>query len=524
MRRREELAAHNSGGSGSGNHQVHQQQNEGQHLAQERERQQEAQQTLEERQNLEAYQREVNHMRHQEEIDAHTSRGSGSRGNYQQHSDAAAAADYERNCYHENQLRREEEARQHREQQINQGPHNAANNIPVQTIPKGRRPYHEPPEGPDRHYLGPMNVECNHCHALHFDSEKLSISTRANKKFGSCCLQGQIQLPAFRQPPRTLREMLCGISPLSESFKKNIRQYNAAFAFASLGVKVDHAVTNAPGPYCFRINGELHHLSGSLLPENGENESYAQIYIHDPAVQLGMRQRLNQNLDPIIMTSLQAMLHETHPYVLLYKQAFRIMRERPPDGQQDVTVRLCAERHQDLHHYNLPNENEEVAAIIPGDGSEERSNNRDIILHLSGGGLKQISHLHPSYSSLHYVLLFPYGEDGWHTDIPAQPGPQGQQRSPKVSQRAYYAHRIHARPGIQPALFWAGKLFQQYVVDAWASIEQNMLNWVRFHQKELRADVYQGLRDAAAGDRDDNFNLAEHGQRIILPSTHIGSE
>ena len=69
---------------------------------------------------------------------------------------------------------------------------------------------------------------------------------------------------------------------------------------------------------CFRINGELHHLSGSLLPENGENESYAQIYIHDPAVQLDMRNRLNQNLDPIIMSNLQAMLNETHPYAQLY--------------------------------------------------------------------------------------------------------------------------------------------------------------------------------------------------------------
>ena len=321
-----------------------------------------------------------------------------------------------------------------------------------------------------------MNVECNHCHALHFDSEKLSISTRANKGFGSCCLQGQIQLPAFRQPPRTLSDMLCGISPHSSSFKKNIRQYNAAFAFVSLGVKVDHAITNAPGPYCFRINGDLHHLSGSLLPENGENESYAQIYIHDPAVQLGMRQRLNQNLDPIIMTSLQAMLHETHPYVLLYRQAFHIMRDRPPGGPQDLAVRLRAERNQDLRRYNLPNANEEVAAIIPGDGSEERSNHRDVVLHLSGGGLKRISHLHPSYSSLHYVLLFPYGEDGWHNDIPAHYGPDGQQRSPKVSERAYYAHHLHTRPGIQPTLFWGGKLFQQFVVDAWASIEQSKLN------------------------------------------------
>ena len=65
-------------------------------------------------------------------------------------------------------------------------------------------------------------------------------------------------------------------------------------------------------------------------------------------------------------------------------------------------------------------------------------------------------------------------------------------------------------------LFWGGKLFQQYVVDAWASIEQSKLNWVRFHQKELRVDVYQGLRDAAMGDRNENINLAEHGQRIML--------
>ena len=232
-----------------------------------------------------------------------------------------------------------------------------------------------------------MNVECNHCHALHFDSEKLSASTRANKKFGSCCLQGQVQLPAFREPPRTLRDMLCGISPHSNLFKKNIRQYNAAFAFVSLGVKVDLAITNAPGPYCFRINGDLHHLSGALLPENGANESYAQIYIHDPVAQLDMRQRSNQNLDRTIMNNLQAMLHEINPYVQLYKQAYRIMREVPPAGQQDVTVRLRAERHQDLRRYNLPNANDEVAAIIPGDGSEERSNHRDIVLHLSGGGL-----------------------------------------------------------------------------------------------------------------------------------------
>ena len=135
--------------------------------------------------------------------------------------------------------------------------------------------------------------------------------------------------------------------------------------------------------------------------------------------------------------------------------------------------------------------------------------------------MKRISHLHPSYSSLHYVLLFPHGEDGWHTDIPAHINANGRRRTQHVTQRCYYAYRFHPRPGQQPLLFWGGNLFQQYVVDAWASVEQNNLNWARNHQKELRADVYSGLRDAALGD---NVNLAEHGTRIILPSSFIGSE
>ena len=50
------------------------------------------------------------------------------------------------------------------------------------------------------------------------------------------------------------------------------------------------------------------------------------------------------------------------------------------------------------------------------------------------------------------------------------------------------------------------------------------MNWVRYHQKDLHAELYSGLHDADLGDRDDNMNLAEHGRCIILPSKFIGSE
>jgi hypothetical protein len=116
-------------------------------------------------------------------------------------------------------------------------------------LPPGCAPYQEALQ---RHSLGPMNVECPHYQALHFDCEKLSESTQAVPKFGSCCLPGQIRLPPFSCAPATLQDLLCGKSPLSKEFETNIQQYNAAFAFTSLGVKVDEEVTQASEPYSFQ--------------------------------------------------------------------------------------------------------------------------------------------------------------------------------------------------------------------------------------------------------------------------------
>ena len=55
------------------------------------------------------------------------------------------------------------------------------------------------------------------------------------------------------------------------------------------------------------------------------------------------------------------------------------------------------------------------------------------------------------------------------------------------------AYCLHARPGEPSIIFYGGRLFQEYVVDAWALCEQSALNWARFHQKELCADLYQNL-------------------------------
>jgi hypothetical protein len=69
------------------------------------------------------------------------------------------------------------------------------------------------------------------------------------------------------------------------------------------------------------------------------------------------------------------------------------------------------------------------------------------------------------------------------------------------------------------SLLRGGRLLQQYIVDTWASLEQNRLQYLRHNQAKLRAEVYQGIQDAAnASDHD----AAMLGCRIVLPSSFQG--
>ena len=113
------------------------------------------------------------------------------------------------------------------------------------------------------------------------------------------------------------------------------------------------------------------------------------------------------------------MLLNHHPYVNVFKHAHQILNARQGENQSDLHVWLHYNEATDARRYNLPTANE-IAAVIPGDGTEVLNENRDIILRLQGGALHHISHLHCAYSTLHYVLLFPKNEHGWHLGMELQ--------------------------------------------------------------------------------------------------------
>ena len=109
------------------------------------------------------------------------------------------------------------------------------------------------------------------------------------------------------------------------------------------------------------------------------------------------------------------MLHHHYPGIGLYKQAIELTRDMGPDQQRKIS--LYFDPHTDRHHYNLSNAtSNEIATILPGDGDQVTAA-QDIVLYKHGGGLQEISNIHPLYPSLHYVLLFPDGDLGWHPEI-----------------------------------------------------------------------------------------------------------
>nr|GEW41475.1 hypothetical protein [Tanacetum cinerariifolium] len=66
-----------------------------------------------------------------------------------------------------------------------------------------------------------------------------------------------------------------------------------------------------------------------------------------------------------------------------------------------------------------------------------------------------------------------------------------------------------------------GRLFQQYLVDAYTAVEEQRLKWTRNNQDTLRVDLYHNLCDAVTRGDTSAVGL---GKRIILPRTFTGSQ
>ncbi|HIG60317.1 MAG TPA: hypothetical protein EYQ22_05460 [Gammaproteobacteria bacterium] len=350
--------------------------------------------------------------------------------------------------------------------------------------------------------IGRMDKVFTHCDALRFQNEPESI----------CCCNGKVKLDPIPDLPPQLRELFLG--PRNSHFLQNIRIYNSAFQMTSFGCKEARLPGWNPS---FRIQGQLHHRLGSLLPNENEQPKFCQIYVIDSEQQLDARLRYFENMRRPIANTIQTILHASNKYVKSFKTALELYNAHP---EPECRAVISAEHRPAGAHqgrYNVPS-NSEIAVLMP---SEMPNSNRDIVLHKRNDSLQRVKETNKAYDPLQYPLFFPYGTDGWDISMKLKHAVTGEPLlNKKLSPLMYYSHRIMMRrQGLNPLLY-GKRLFQQYLVDQGCKVESERMSFLYNNQSLLRSEQYDVYAETARTNEDGGRDI---GRPVILPASHTGS-
>ncbi|XP_074314477.1 uncharacterized protein LOC141649693 [Silene latifolia] len=255
-------------------------------------------------------------------------------------------------------------------------------------------------------------------------------------------------------------------------------------------------------------------------------------------------------------------LREGNPYA----HFFRSLRELNIHEENRIVIRSNPSHDQRTH--NTPTASQ-IATVWVEEDTSSAPLAHDIVVYACGGGSRRILHYYGCYDPLQYPVLFLYGETRWHqsiyryqighrmrqqystfpinevlvqsTDDLLEAEEQGQLLFlvlilhsailiflhiqliliKKVSCREYYCYRLQIRITDTSILLRSGRLLQQYVVDMYIKLETTHLDFIRFNQKVIRAELYQGIIDSYNSGETHAANI---GHRFILPASFIGCD
>ncbi|XP_074323749.1 uncharacterized protein LOC141660661 [Apium graveolens] len=273
---------------------------------------------------------------------------------------------------------------------------------------------------------------------------------------------------------------------------------------------------------------------GSFVPLDGEIPKLCQLYIYDSEDEVYNRINAVKGgrdaVDEDIVQSLLEML-DKHNHLV---KGFRMARERISQNAVDEFRLVLISSSSTSCQPNYIGPSNEVAGLIVTD--DYAKGYRDTIIHSRTNGLERIFENDPRFMQLQYPIIFPHGNIGYYRQIPLnRPNQKDQQQRQNteaedpdekgdrefITIKEYYNYKLMIRPseGLTPHL--GGRLWQQYVVDAFTVIEQYRLDWIRGHHTTIRTDMYHNIRDALSkGD----INPENVGKAIILPASFTGSK
>ena len=160
------------------------------------------------------------------------------------------------------------------------------------------------------------------------------------------------------------------------------------------------------------------------MAEEGDEPRFAQLYVHDPTLEDVARKNnvyLPRNTTPEerriaegILIELQNELKGCNPYIRNFIQICEI----PDEELNTATIFINEkERPADAGSRTYTSDNlTEVSICMPEEYAE-----RGIVVRKRGGGITEFSDKHRSADPLHFILLHPFGHDGWHPDLRQTP-------------------------------------------------------------------------------------------------------
>ena len=342
------------------------------------------------------------------------------------------------------------------------------------------------------------------------------------RKRSICCDNGKFALQPFPAPPEFLMQLWIGQDIQSRLFREFVRSLNNSLALASMKVKEFMPPGSTYNPSVV-VQGKPYHRIGPLQASTGDDTpKFAQIYVHDP---LHENEEASIRLDHVhlpqgissakrdvlhsLLVQLQNLLHTCNPYVRDFKTACEIQEVSGAQLVINANVRPAGEH---VRRYNSGLT--EISVLV-----DEEPGPRDIVVHLRDGGLQTIADTHRSHDALHFVLLFPYGTDGWHLGLT-----HSMDETKRLTAMKFYSFHLQQRYTNCDAVLRGGRLFQEYCCMAFAKIENQWLYYLRTHQGALRADLCNNVYDAAhAHDATGASGDPAVGQHIIIPASHLGS-
>ena len=322
-----------------------------------------------------------------------------------------------------------------------------------------------------QHDVGKMNNECEYCGALLFNYE-----TKCHqKKWTFCCSHGKIKLAHFQKPPDRLYSLFTGTTSYEKFFQENIYIINSALRLCSS--KLSQKQHKKHGIPKFILSGKVVHCTPNFNKDNNEFNEY-QMYTLDPEQQINNRlnlsflERIKTNpRTKSILNGLQSSLIEHNWLIKAYQNIYtEYIKTKRTIPEFNFKIQSNIEPGTQKGHYKQYSEpllNNKIATIVRiPDGYNYKPNHEHIIITNNKNVNRVIDERNPYSDALAFPLFHPYGESSYSPAL-------------KITMRKYYKYRLFDRHDIWNPFIHGKRLFEAYVTNQWAKIQQNEINQIK---------------------------------------------